>query len=83
MGAWSAHMHMRAIKPTSPTWGQRDFWMVNTTQFMVADPQGAQANLERKGRERINERIRRGQEHMTRYSQMEQFDRTLAQTDGL
>jgi hypothetical protein len=82
-GAWSAHMHMRAIKPGMPQWAMRDQWMVNTTQFVVSDPAGAQANLERKGRDKIMERVRRGQEHMTRYSPGQQFERTLAQADGL
>jgi hypothetical protein len=83
MGAFSAHMHMRAVKPSSPAWAQRDRWIVDSTQFIVSDPAGAQANLERKGRDKIMLRVQRGREHMARYSPAEQFERTLAPEDGL
>lgn len=83
MGVWSAHMHMRAIKPGTPQWGQRDAWILDSTQFIVSDPAGAQENLLRKGQEKIAERLRRAREHMERYSAAEQFERTLAPEDGL
>lgn len=83
MGAFSAHMHMRAIKPGTPQWEKRDGWILDSTQFVVSDPQGAQENLERKGRDRIMERIRRGREHMEKYDATERFERTLAESDGL
>jgi hypothetical protein len=81
-GAFSAQMHLKAIKPSLPNWAQRDEWMLHTTQFLVDEPRG-QENLYRKGAERVQERIRRGLEHMSRYGGEQLDSRTLSPADCL
>jgi hypothetical protein len=82
MGAWSAHMHLRAIKPSLPSWAERDHWISSTNQY-AADTASGQANLAKKGAEAIAERLRRGQEHLTQYQGAELDSHTLAATDGI
>ena len=81
MGALSAQMHMKAIKPTSESWAHRDEWMINTTQFAVVGNEGQQ-NLQRRPDD-VRERIRRAQEHLQNYSPNEREERTLRAGDGL
>jgi len=81
MGALSAQMHLRAIKPMSANYGHRDEWMVNTTQFAIDGP-GGQENLNRRPDD-VRERLRRAQEHLIKYSASEREERTLRAPDGL
>jgi len=82
MGAFSAHFHMRAIKPSSANWSKRDQWMAGTSQYRV-DFQAGNAALSEKGADKIQERLRRGQEHMTKYDERDRFERTLDLGDGV
>ena len=82
MGAFSAQMHMKAIKPSLPNWSRRDQWMQETTQFR-ADQAGGQENLVRKGEEKVRERVRRGMEHMSKYEGEKLDSRTLGAGDGV
>jgi hypothetical protein len=82
MGAWSAHMHLRAIKPSLPSWYQKDNWIVNSTQYVV-DQMGGQANLAAKGMEAVQERLRRGQEHLAQYQGPDLDAHMLNEPDGL
>jgi hypothetical protein len=81
MGAFSARMHLKAIKPSLPSWVLRDEWIRETTQFAV-DEAGGQAKLAEKG-DAVAERLRRAQEHMAQAQGEELAFRTLAPTDGL
>jgi hypothetical protein len=81
MGAWSAQMHLKAIKPTSANFGHRDEWMINTQQYSVAGP-GGQENLNKRPDD-VRERLRRAQEHLTKYSDAEREARTLRAPDGI
>jgi hypothetical protein len=81
-GMWSAHMHLKAIKPQLPNWQLRDEWLQQTTQFAV-DEQAGQQNLLRKGPERVQERLQKGQEEMMRYQGEPLFSRTLGPNDGV
>jgi hypothetical protein len=81
-GAFSAQMHLKAIKPTLPNWGHKDEWMQDTTQFAV-DQQGGQENLYRKGEDKVRERVRRGLEHMSKYDGERLDSRTLRPEDGI
>lgn len=82
MGAWSAHMHFRAIKPSLPSWAERDQWMTKTKQY-ASDFVTGQANLDKKGAQAVNERLRRGQEHLTQYKGADLDQHTLAAADGI
>jgi hypothetical protein len=82
MGGWSAHMHFRAIKPSLPSWMEKDGWMVGTTQY-VPDQAGGQANLVEKGQQAVQERLRRGREHLTLYQGADLDAHTLGEADGL
>ena len=62
MGAWSAQMHLHAIKPSRPNFAHRDEWMLDTAQYHVAGNEG-QANLDRRAGD-VQERLRRGNEHL-------------------
>jgi len=81
MGALSAQMHLRAIKPTSANFPHRDEWMRNTQQWMVQGPAG-QENLDRRADD-VRERLRRAQEHLVKYSADEREERTLRAADGI
>jgi len=81
-GALSAHFHLKAIKPAQPNWAERDQWMISTTQYS-ADQMGGQANLYRKGSEAVQERLRRGMEHLSKYMGADLDSRTLAPGDGI
>jgi hypothetical protein len=81
MGAWSAHMHLRAIKPSLGSWAQRDGWMLSTTQY-TPDLAAGQANLAGKV-EAVQERLRRGNEHLAKYQGADLDLHTLAPTDGI
>jgi hypothetical protein len=81
-GAFSAHFHLKAIKPALPNWAMRDTWMRATNQ-MAVDPNAGQARLNSRGAGNIQERLRRGQEHLARYQGEEQFSRTITPGDGL
>ena len=81
MGAFSAQMHLRAIKPSSANYGHRDEWMVKTQQYAVMGT-GGQDNLNRRPDD-VRERLRRAQEHLTKYSDAEREERTLRAPDGI
>lgn len=81
MGALSAQMHLKAIKPTSASWARRDEWMINTTQYAVLGT-GGQEKLARRPDD-VRERLRRGQEHLMKYSPEEREERTLRASDGI
>ena len=80
MGAWSAHMHLRAIKPSLPSWYEKDNCMRSTTQY-VADVASGQANLAGR-QDDLRERLRRGQEHLSQYQGADLDAHSLAETDG-
>jgi hypothetical protein len=81
-GALSAHLHLKAIKPNLPNWAERDRWMMSTQQYAV-DQAAGQSNLYRKGAEAVQERLRRGLEHLSKYAGPAIDERTLAASDGL
>jgi hypothetical protein len=80
-GAFSAHFHLKAIKPALPNWMRKDSWMRETTQYAV-DQAAGQARLNARGGD-IQERIRRAAEHMANYRGEEVFSRTITPGDGL
>jgi hypothetical protein len=82
MGAFSAHFHLRAIKPSLPNWNERERWIGATEQYTV-DFAGGNAGLAEKGPEKVAERLRRGQEHLAKYNDVERFERSLAPGDGI
>jgi hypothetical protein len=81
-GMFSAQFHLKAVKPSLPNWARKDAWIADTTQYAV-DIASGQERLNRHGGPEIQERIRRGQEHMARYQGEQIFSRTLEPGDGL
>jgi hypothetical protein len=82
MGAWSAHMNFRAIKPSLSNWGERDGWMTHTKQY-ASDFVTGQANLEKKGAKAVAERLRRAEEHLAHYKGADLDIHTLVASDGI
>jgi hypothetical protein len=81
-GAFVGRAHLKAIKPTLPNWGLRDDWMQNTRQ-LITDPVAATEKLVRINPSEIQERLRRGAEHMQKYDWAEAQSRSLTRGDGL
>jgi hypothetical protein len=82
-GAFSAHFHLKAIKPSLPNWARRDEYMARTTQFAVDQAAGQDNLVRKKGADAVQERIRRAQEHFARYQGEEIESRTLGPNDGI
>jgi hypothetical protein len=80
MGAWSAQMHLYAIKPADGA--RRDQWMRDTKQFVVSDGAAAQSKLDARGGD-VQERLRRAQEHLGKYDAAERARHTLDPADGI
>jgi hypothetical protein len=81
MGAWSAQMHLRAIKPPLDNFAHRDEWMLGTTQYAVASTEAQEKLNQRVGD--VQERIRRAREHLEKYSAEEREQHILRAGDGL
>jgi hypothetical protein len=81
MGAFSAQMHLRAIKPGLSNWEKRDEWLAKSKQYL-SDFAAGQANLDRRPKD-VAERLRRAHEHLTRYDGAALSSHTLAVTDGV
>jgi|SRR6185312_10524096 len=81
MGWLSAQMHLFAIKQANPNFVHRDEWMRATNQWAV-DGTGGQANLDQRSAD-VQERLRRAQEHLQRYSGGDRELHTLRAADGI
>jgi hypothetical protein len=80
MGALSARVHLLAVSPKSPKFAQVRGWMAES-QHIVTDETAGQAYLQRRAAD-VQERIRRAQEALTKYSAEELGERTLGADDG-
>ena len=80
MGAWSARMHLLAIKPGAPSWAELDRWLASTSR-LEPDQGAGQAYLAER-QDDVKERLRRAQEALTEYEPNELAERTLAPGDG-
>ncbi len=80
MGAWSARMHLFAIKPSAPTWPKLGEWLSESAAY-EPDPQAGQAKLDTRQKD-VAERVRRAQEHLHEYSGEDLDRRTLIAADG-
>lgn len=81
MGAWSAQMHLRAIKPGLPNWDHRDEWLRDAKGYLP-DVAAGQANLDRRSGD-VAERLRRGREHLAKYANDQLREHTLGADDGV
>jgi hypothetical protein len=80
MGAFSAQMHLRAIKPSLPSWQHLQEWLTRSKQ-LIADMAAGQSNLDRRPQD-VAERMRRARERLSRYSGEALVEHTLAPDDG-
>jgi hypothetical protein len=81
MGAFSAQMHLYAIKPGRKSWDRLSEWMAKSEEF-TPNLAAGQSNLDRRAKD-VAERLRRAREHAGRYSGEKLLERTLAPTDGV
>lgn len=81
MGAFSARVHLRAVKPSTENWAELPEWLEESTQY-EPDEAAGQAYLTSR-QEDVTERIRRGNEILTEYDPEEMAERTLNPGDGL
>jgi hypothetical protein len=81
MGAFSAQMHLRAIKPGLPSWAHRDEWMRDSKGYLP-DVAAGQANLDKRSGD-VAERLRRGREHLGKYADQDLREHTLGANDGV
>jgi hypothetical protein len=81
MGAFSAQMHLRAIKPGLPSWQRRDEWLRSSQQYL-SDFAAGQANLDRRPND-VAERLRRAREHLAKYDGEARNEHTLGPDDGI
>jgi hypothetical protein len=81
MGAWSAQMHLRAIKPGLPSWPRLSEWM-GASKRLVADLAAGQENLDRRASD-VAERLRRAREHLAEYHGQELVQHSLRPEDGV
>ena len=81
IGAFSARVHLRAIKPSTENWAELPEWLQESTRY-EPDEAAGQAYLQSR-QEDVTERIRRGNEILTEYDTEEMAERTLAPGDGL
>ncbi len=81
IGAFSARVHLRALKPGSENWEELPEWLEESTRYEPDEASG-QAYLQSR-QEDVTERIRRGNEILTEYDAEEMAERTLNPGDGL
>jgi hypothetical protein len=81
-GVFVGQAHLKAIKPTLPNWLERDAWMRQTRQNMT-DPVAASDKMARIKPSEIEERLRRGSEHMQKYNWSEVHSRSMTPADGI
>ncbi len=81
MEAFSAQMHLRAIKPGLKSWERRDEWLRGSQQY-ASDAAAGQANLDRRAQD-VAERLRRGHEQLTKYSGDKLAEHTLGPDDSV
>lgn len=80
MGAFSARMHLFAIKPSSESWKDLKEWLADSKWFDV-DVEGGRGSL-RERADDVKERLSRANEHLKEYSGEDLEKRTLKPTDG-
>jgi hypothetical protein len=80
MGAWSARMHLMALKPGSENWGELQSWLAASSR-LEPDRQAGQSYLAGR-QDDVAERLRRANEALTEYTPEELAERTLGPDDG-
>lgn len=80
LGALSARCHLLALTPRSESWAKVPLWLAESAQ-LVPDEIAGQSYL-RSRPDELEERLRRAQEALTRYSAAELEARTLRPQDG-
>lgn len=80
MGAFSARMHLFAIKPNTESWKDLKDWLGESTWFDVDVP-GGRAEMQSRS-EDVAERLKRANEHLQEYSGEDLEKRTLRAGDG-
>jgi hypothetical protein len=81
MGAFSAQMHLFAIKPGRPSWDHLSEWMARAQEY-TSDFVAGQSNLDKR-HDDVAERLRRAREHLARYSGDDRARHSLAAGDGV
>jgi hypothetical protein len=81
MGAFSAQIHLRAIKPGQPSWPQLSGWMAKSRP-LISDVALGQSRLDARAND-VAERLRRAGEHIARYRGEELLKHTLGPDDGI
>jgi hypothetical protein len=81
MGAFSAQMHLYAIKAGRKSWDKLQDWMGRSQEF-IPDVAAGQSNLDRRQKD-VAERLRRANEHAGNWSGEKLAEHTLAPNDGV